>query len=118
MIYALIAAITMLVTDVLGVIMVQAEARNQGWLAGWMDTAQWIVGITTTTITVTVLQGHSLAMKSVVVVLVSAANLFGTKLGQVLGRRWVKEDPTTTLAQRITRLEETSPYLDPPKGQP
>lgn len=103
MIVALIAAITMVVTDVLGVIMVMAEARNRGWLAGWMDTAQWIVGITTTTITVTALQGHSTSEKVLVVVLVSAANLFGTKLGQVIGHRFVTDK--TTLAERVAGLE-------------
>ena len=105
MVIALIAAITMVVTDVLGVIMVMAEARNRGWLAGWMDTAQWLVGITTTTITVTALQGHSLNEKVLVVVLVSAANLFGTKLGQVIGHRFVSDK--TTLAERVASLERT-----------
>ena len=103
MIFAIIAALTMVVTDVLGVVMVQAEARNRGWLAGWMDTAQWIVGITTTTITVTALQGHDMTEKVAVVVLVSAANLFGTKLGQMIGQRYVTD--ATTLADRVARLE-------------
>jgi len=98
-IFAIIAALTMVVTDVL----VQAEARNRGWLAGWMDTAQWIVGITTTTITVTALQGHDMTEKVAVVVLVSAANLFGTKLGQMIGQRYVTD--ATTLADRVARLE-------------
>lgn len=111
MIYALIAAVTMVVTDILGVVMVMAEARNRGWLAGWMDTAQWIVGITTTTITVTVLQGHSFAMKALVVILVSAANLFGTKLGQMIGQRFVTD--ATTVADRLARLE--SIHTIPPK---
>jgi len=102
-IFAIIAALTMVVTDVLGVVMVQAEARNRGWLAGWMDTAQWIVGITTTTITVTALQGHDMTEKVAVVVLVSAANLFGTKLGQMIGQRYVTD--ATTLADRVARLE-------------
>ncbi len=40
---ALVAAGAMVITDVLGVVMVMAEARNRGWMAGWCDTAQWIV---------------------------------------------------------------------------
>lgn len=103
MIPALIAAVTMVVTDVLGVVMVQAEARNRGWLAGWCDTAQWLVGIATTTISVTALQGHSLAEKVWVVALVSAANLFGTKLGAVIGHRFVQDK--TSLADRVAALE-------------
>jgi hypothetical protein len=115
MVYALIAAITMVVTDILGVIMVQAEAHNRGWLAGWMDTAQWLVGITTTTITVTVLQGHSLTMKALVIVLVSAANLFGTKLGQVIGAHFVTDTNARTISQRLDRLESQTPFIHSPE---
>lgn len=99
---ALLAAGTMVCTDVLGVIMVQAEARNRGWLAGIMDSLQWLVGITTTTITVTILQGHSLQEKAVVIVLVSAANLLGTKLGQVIGSRYVTDQ---SIEDRLKALE-------------
>lgn len=105
MLVALIAAATMVVTDVLGVVMVMAEARNRGWLAGWMDTAQWLVGIATTTISVTALQGHSLSEKIWVVALVSAANLFGTKLGQLIGKHFVTDK--TTLADRVAAIERT-----------
>ena len=105
MVIALIAAIAMVATDVLGVVMVMAEAHNRGWLAGWMDTAQWLVGITTTSITVTILQGHSIGEKVLVVALVSASNLFGTKLGQLIGRRLVPE--TASLPDRIAALERT-----------
>ncbi len=103
MIPALIAAVAMVVTDILGVVMVQAEARNRGWLAGWMDTAAWLVGITTTTLTVTTLQGHSTVDKVAMVTLVSAANLFGTKLGQVIGARFVSDK--TSIAERVATLE-------------
>ncbi len=105
MIYAVIAAVTMVITDVLGVVMVMAEAHGRGWLAGWMDTAQWLVGITTTTITVTALQGHDFSEKVAVVVLVSAANLFGTKLGQVIGSRFVVN--AKSISERIAALERT-----------
>lgn len=84
---ALLAAVAMLITDIIAVVMVQAEAANRGWLAGALDTAGWYVGIATTTISVTALQGHDTAQKIEVLVLVGAANLFGTKIGQVTGQR-------------------------------
>lgn len=84
---ALLAALCMIVTDVVATIMVQAEAANRGWLAGAMDTVGWYFSIGTTAISVTALQGHSFGTKVWVLVLVGAANLFGTKLGQVMGKR-------------------------------
>ncbi len=95
---ALIAAACMVVSDMLAVVMVQAEAANRGWLAGWMDTAGWYVGIATTTISVTALDGRDLATKVWVLVLVGGANLFGTKAGQMSGH-WLltrKQPPHTT----------------------
>lgn len=77
----------MVATDVLGVIMVQAEAGNRGWLAGIMDAAQWGVGIATTTISVTTLDGHDFRTKVLVVAFVTVANVLGTKLGQLTGKR-------------------------------
>lgn len=116
MILALIAALTMVATDVLGVILVQAEAANRGWLAGVVDAAQWGVGIATTTISVTALQGHSLREKVLVVILVTLANLLGTKLGQVTGKRLLgsprlsavfgREGPT--LEERVAALERST----------
>lgn len=93
----------MVLTDVAGVVMVQAEARNRGWLAGWMDTGQWLVGITTSFITIDALLGDDLARKAAVVVAVSIANLFGTKLGQLVGTKYVKD---RTFEQRLTALED------------
>jgi hypothetical protein len=86
MIVALIAAGCMIVSDVLAVILVQAEAANRGWLAGLMDMLGWYVGIATTTISVTTLAGRDTASKIWVLVLVGAANVLGTKLGQVTGK--------------------------------
>lgn len=86
---AILAALAMVVTDVLGTVMVQAEAANRGWLAGTMDTIGWYFSIGTTAISVTALQGHSLGTKIWVLVLVGAANLFGTKIGQVTGKWWL-----------------------------
>lgn len=101
---AVVAAAAMVVTDIVSVVQVQAENRERGWLAGWMDVVGWLVAITTTTISVSALQGHSLTEKVWVVALVSAANLGGTKLGQMIGKRWVKD--AGTLAQRVTAIEK------------
>lgn len=102
---ALLAAGTMLVTDVLGVVMVQAEAKNRGWLAGIMDAVQWVVGITTTTLSVTAFQGHRLSEKLLVGACVTVANVLGTKLGQLVGKRWVTD---RTLEERLSALERMS----------
>jgi hypothetical protein len=71
-----------------------------------MDSAAWVVGICTATIAITALQGHNLTDKALVVVLVSAANLFGTKLGQVIGSRYVTD--AGSLAERVARLESVT----------
>lgn len=81
------AALAMVVSDVIAVIMVQAEAANRGWLAGIMDMLGWYVSIATTTISVTTLSGHNTANKIWVLVLVGGANVIGTKMGQVLGQK-------------------------------
>lgn len=99
---ALIAAVSMVLTDVTGTVMVIAEARGRGWLAGWLDTAQWLVGITTTFITVEALAGSDMPRKVAVVIFVSLANLLGTKLGTAVGHRWVKDK---TIEQRLAALE-------------
>jgi uncharacterized membrane protein len=104
---AVIAAVAMVCSDVLAVIMVQAEADDRGWLAGTMDTAGWLVAITTTTVSVTALQGHSFREKVLVVLFVSAANLLGTKLGQIIGKRWFRRNRPDIhdLAARVAKLE-------------
>jgi CDP-diglyceride synthetase len=88
---ALWAAIAMVIQDVLAVMMVQAEARNRGWLAGSFDSLQWLAGIATTTISVTALQGHDFPRKVLVICAVSAANMFGSLLGVRLGKRFIKD---------------------------
>ncbi len=98
----LLAAVAMLFTDVLGTIMVIAEGRGRGWLAGWCDVAGWLVAITTTTISVSSLTGHDNARKVAVVLAVSCANLLGTKLGQFVGNKFVKDQ---TIESRLAALE-------------
>jgi hypothetical protein len=92
----------MMIQDTLGIILLLAATRNRGWLAGIMDSVQWLVGITTTTISVSAFQGHSMTEKILVVAIVSAANLFGTKLGEVLGNKYVG---VGTIHQRVAALE-------------
>ncbi len=88
---ALLAAFAMVFNDILGTLMVQAEARNRGWLAGIFDSLQWFATITTTTISVTALQSHSLHEKVLVIILVTAANLTASQVGVLIGKRLIKE---------------------------
>jgi hypothetical protein len=88
---ALLAAFAMLWNDILGTLMVQAEARNRGVLAGVFDSLQWFAAICTTTISVTALQGHSLHEKVLVIILVSCANLTGSVIGVLVGKKLIKE---------------------------
>lgn len=91
MLIALYAALAMVVQDILGVCMVQAEARNRGLLAGIFDSLMWLATITTTTLSVTTLQGSNTRDKVVVVVAVTAANLLGSITGVIIGKRFIKE---------------------------
>ena len=106
---AIIAAVAMLVQDAISTVLVMAEAKNRGWLAGFLDAAAWLVGVTTATIAITTLQGHDLTDKVYVIVLVSIANVIGTKIGQMIGSRFVHD--ATTLADRVARLEALSPHI-------
>lgn len=105
---ALIAAVCMLVTDVLYTAMTMAQASGRGWLAGFLDAAGWYVGITTTTISVESLAGHSVTKKVWVLLLVGGANVLGTKLGEDTGARLLKRmgaETVSTLTARVAALE-------------
>lgn len=95
---AVLAALCMVVVDVISVVMVQAEAANRGWLAGLMDTLGWYPSIICTTLCVLALDGHSIEAKAAVLVLVGLANLFGTKLGQITGQRLLARSTRKRLA--------------------
>lgn len=115
MLIAIIAAACMVVTDIIATVEVQAEAANRGWLAGFCDLGGWYVAVTTTTISVDTLGGHGSLFsgrKLEVLILVGAANLFGTRLGVLTGgwilHRWKGhvEGPTVdTLSARIDEIE-------------
>lgn len=90
MLIALGAAACMVASDVLATIMVMAEAKEMGWLAGFMDMAGWYVSIATTSISVSTLSGHNTMDKVYVLVFVGLSNVFGTKLGQMTGSKLLK----------------------------
>lgn len=112
MIAALLAAAAMVLTDVLATIMVMAEAREMGWVAGILDAAGWLVSIACTAISVDVLTGSGPFINKVyVIVFVSAANLLGTKAGQEIGSRVL---PSKKLHHVLMRLgAKDRPQLTP-----
>jgi len=99
----ILAALAMVFQDCLGVMMVQAEARDRGWLAGALDACGWLFGIATTTISVSALQGHDTGLKIAVIVAVSAANILGSKLGQMIGTRFIKPIPNPLIKILINK---------------
>ncbi len=105
MLTIILAAVSMLVADVLSVLLVQAEARNKAVLSGVLDTIGWGAGVVVTLSTINALNGHNEALMVGVVAAVTVANFAGSWGGVRLGKRFVREDPTTTLAQRLTALE-------------
>lgn len=88
---ALLAALAMVIQDILEVCKIQSEARNRGLLAGIFDSLMWLAMILTTAVSVTTLQGHNTPEKVFVILAVSAANLIGSILGVSLGKRIVKD---------------------------
>lgn len=100
--YALTAGCALFVANFLVTILIIAETRAHGWLAGWLSSVWWCVNITGTAVAVTALQGHSLGTKAAVFGAVFVANLFGTKLGQTLGQRFVHDD---MIDARLAALE-------------
>lgn len=90
MLIALWAALAMVVVDILGTLLVQAEARDRAHLSAMLDTFGWYASIATTTISVTALQGHSLSLKVAVVIAVSIANYAGSWAGVKIGQRYIK----------------------------
>jgi hypothetical protein len=88
---ALAAAGAMLIQDIMGVLLVQAEARNRAGLAAAFDSLMWLAQICTVTISVTALQGHQLGAKAIILIFVEAANIAGCFAGVAIGRRLIKE---------------------------
>lgn len=88
---ALLAGLAMVCQDIIAVLEVQSEARNRPVLTGFLDALKWFAGITTTSISVTTLQGHNLHQKVLVVVAVSFANFIGSFTGVMIGKKYIKE---------------------------
>lgn len=92
MIIAILAALSMVAQDILEVCKDQAQARNRAVLAGLFDSLMWLALITTTSISVTALQGHKTSQKVLVIILVSAANFIGQFTGVLIGKKYIKEN--------------------------
>lgn len=90
---AILAAAAMFIQDILGTLLVQAEARNRAHLAASLDSLGWLAAISTTTLSVSTLQGNDLAAKIAVVVAVTIANYVGTLAGTIIGKRFIPDGP-------------------------
>jgi hypothetical protein len=122
---AILAAVSMAFQDVLGTLMVQFEGNSlklpvrhrardyvlggwRAWGAALFDEAQWIAWGLSTTVTVSAFAGHNDRLKVEVFLLVSAANIVGTRTGQETGiwllRRRGKDMPLT-VEDRVAALE-------------
>lgn len=99
---AFAAAFAMLCTDSIGTMLVMAQARGRGRLAGLLDSVGWLFAISTTFLTVDTLAGHDMVRKIAVVLAVTVANYFGTELGEWLGTKYVKD---RTIEARLLALE-------------
>lgn len=97
------AAGAMLITDIAGAAMVLLESRERGWLAGMCDGVGWLVSITCTKIAV---KSHGVGEYEVLV-LVTCANVVGTKLGVLTGKwlllRFPAPAPVDATAVRSVR---------------
>lgn len=121
---ALLAALAMVLQDILGTIMMQLEASSldlprrcswrdyvgggwRAWGSALLDQAQWMVGITTTTISVEAFSGHDFGLKAAVFIAVSLANIIGTRTGQELGIALLRKrnKQFKTVGSRLARLE-------------
>lgn len=91
---ALLAAMAMFIQDVLSTLLVQAEARNRAHLAASLDSLAWLAAISTTTLSVSTLQGNDLGAKIAVVLAVSLANYLGTLAGTLVGKRFIPSETT------------------------
>jgi hypothetical protein len=89
----LLAAVAMVVQDVLAVCLVQAEARNKAGLAAGLDAVMWIASIAVTSISVTALQSHHLSTQAAVLIAVTLANVAGSYAGVKVGERLIKPPP-------------------------
>lgn len=90
---AIVAAIAMIIQDILGTLLVQANARDRAVLSGFLDSLGWFAGIITTTLSVTAIQGHDWPAKITMCAFVTAANFGGSYIGVKVGERFLKVKP-------------------------
>ena len=83
---ALLAALCMVFQDILGVCMVQAEARNHGLIAGLCDAGMWLFGL----ISIGSALNHHGGERWLIIAFVSAANIIGSILGVRIGKKFIK----------------------------
>ena len=94
MLIAVYAAAAMLLTDILAVLLVQAEARNRATLSAILDCLMWPASILVTTISVTALQGGHDSTRAAVIIAVELANFAGSYVAIGIGRRYIKDART------------------------
>lgn len=94
MMVAIWAALAMCAQDLMGVLLVQAEARNRAVLAAALDSVMWLATITTTSISVTALQGHQIGLKAEIICWVTIANAAATYVAVRIGKRFIRADVT------------------------
>lgn len=92
MLPAIEAAVCMIFVDILSVMMVQAEARDRGWAAGFLDAGSWLFNFATLRISLVAADGHTRE----VLLFVSIANILGARMGVFIGKRLIQEPQRCT----------------------
>ena len=88
----LLASLSMVIQDLFEVLKVDSQSRNRAFLAGLFDTLMYLGLVVSMSVSVTILQGHDLKRKILILVCVSAANFVGQMTGVEIGKRFIKED--------------------------
>lgn len=100
----LAASLTMVATDILGVLLSQAENRRHANLAGVLDAAGWLVSIFTTAWALEGIDSRNWHLKVAVLASVTVANYVGSWLGTTIGDRLMGVTGPTVDA-RLAALE-------------
>jgi len=109
---AIIAALCMVIQDILEIAKAQGAARNNGKIVAIADTLFWYVSITGTTLAAFTLHGGTLSSKIWVIILVSAANIVGNLLGTELGKRFIRDHSEESQDAKIQHLMERVEALE------
>lgn len=113
MVLALLAALSMVVQDVLMTLMVVCENRGRWVLAGLLDCVGWIAQISTITIAGGSIIEHGLTPESwLIIIFVTIANFVGTGLGTVIGRHIKTTELTKVQHARTHRFFGRRPRGD------